>query len=489
METSGAPAASTSAHRILVGTLRIFLAESLIIPSGLLTAAYLARRLGPEGYGVFAVAAALVAWIEWSLSALLARASVKVVADAVDWRPAGSTILSVQLVIAVGAALLLCLVAPGVGILLGVPSLPALLRLFALDIPLFSMAQAHRSILMGLGSFTQRAYIAAARWVSRLAIVVLLVELGLSIQGAILGSIAASAIELAVARTFVRPAFSHRAVLRGRELLVYAAPLLITALSLRMFDKLDLITLTAMGGSVQVAGFYGAAQNLSILPGLFAMSFSPILLSTLSRAFSHGEVRRARATAREALRGLFLLVPFGVLVAGSSSEIVGLVFGQKFDPAAPLFSWLILGAIALVFVSVVIAMLTAAGYPILTTVITAPVLLFALIGYLVAIPVGGALAAAMVTSICAILAAGAGLVAVHRVCQTMPPPASVIRAILISAAVYVAAVLWPTAGWLILLKFLSLGSFILLAFGMLGEFSAAEVRALRSIVRRQVVAA
>ena len=37
------------------------LAESLLIPTGLLTAAYLARRLGPEGYGVFVVVAALVA--------------------------------------------------------------------------------------------------------------------------------------------------------------------------------------------------------------------------------------------------------------------------------------------------------------------------------------------------------------------------------------------------------------------------------------------
>ena len=278
-------------HRALVGTVRIFLAESLIIPSGLLTAAYLARRLGPDGYGQFTVATALIAWIEWSLTALFARASVKFVADATDWRPIGSTILSAQLLVSGTIALLLCLGAPLVAAALGMPELTPYLRVYAVDIPLFTLGQAHRSILVGLGNFTERAYTAAARWTSRFVIIVLLVELGLSVEGAILGSIAASVIELVVARVFVRPTFSPRALLRVRELLSYAAPLLLSALALRLFDKLDVIMLTALGGDAQQAGLYGAAQNLSILPGLFSLACSQLLLATLSRAFRDGEDR------------------------------------------------------------------------------------------------------------------------------------------------------------------------------------------------------
>ena len=74
----------TSAAEDIPGV-KVFLADALIIPSGILTAAYLGRRLGPEGYGIFTVAAALVAWVEWSLTGLFARASIKVVADARDW--------------------------------------------------------------------------------------------------------------------------------------------------------------------------------------------------------------------------------------------------------------------------------------------------------------------------------------------------------------------------------------------------------------------
>jgi O-antigen/teichoic acid export membrane protein len=214
---------------LLLGGVRVFLAESLLIPTGLLTAAYLARRLGPDGYGIFVVAAALVGWIEWGLVALLSRTSVRFVADAEDWRPVGATLVSTQAVLATIAALLLVVLAAPIAGVLGTPALAGRLRLFAADIPLFCLAQAHRNILVGLGDFSERALAAAARWVSRLVLVIVFVELGLSIDGAILGSVGASLIELAVCRRFVRPGFSLSALLRLRTLWSYAAPLLRSA--------------------------------------------------------------------------------------------------------------------------------------------------------------------------------------------------------------------------------------------------------------------
>ncbi|MBA3316502.1 MAG: oligosaccharide flippase family protein, partial [Gemmatimonadales bacterium] len=103
---------------------------------------------------------------------------------------------------------------------------------------------------------------------SRLLLVVLFVELGRSIEGAVLGSIGASLIELAVCRFFVRPAFSLRAAFQVGKLWGYAAPLLLSAVALRLYDKLDLVALTALGGTPEQAGHYGAAQNLAILPSL-----------------------------------------------------------------------------------------------------------------------------------------------------------------------------------------------------------------------------
>src|SRR5207248_7144370 len=46
---------------------------------------------------------------------------------------------------------------------LGTPALAWLLAILALDIPLFSLSQAHRNLLVGLGRFKERAYTSVAR--------------------------------------------------------------------------------------------------------------------------------------------------------------------------------------------------------------------------------------------------------------------------------------------------------------------------------------
>ena len=51
------PASASGRPGALRDTLRIFAGEALAIPTGLVTAAFLTRRLGPEGYGLFTLAA------------------------------------------------------------------------------------------------------------------------------------------------------------------------------------------------------------------------------------------------------------------------------------------------------------------------------------------------------------------------------------------------------------------------------------------------
>ena len=468
-----------SPRQVLSGGIRVFLAESLLIPTGLLVAAYLARRLGPDGYGIFVVTAALIAWVEWSLTALFSRASVRFVADAPDWRSMGATIVSFHLVLAMLAALLLVALAGPIAALLGTPALTGRLRLFAGDIPLFCLAQAHRNILVGLGEFQQRALAAAARWTSRLVLVLLFVGLGWSIDGAILGSIGASAVELAVCRHFVQPAFSVRAALQVQQLWSYAAPLLLSALALRLFDKLDLVALSALGAAREAVGFYGAAQNLSILPNLFATSFSPLLLSTLTRAYRQSE-SEAADIGRDALRWVLLLVPFAGLAAGSASEIIALVFGPAFGPAAHLLGPLLFSAVALVLVSIMTAILVAAGRPGLSLAFTGPLPLVAGAGYLAVIPLFGARGAALVTLAAATLGVLTLGVAVHRLSRALPPAGSMVRSGIGCAAAYAAAAFWPAGGALVVLKLAVIGIGIVVVLLLTGELTPAELRAARS---------
>jgi O-antigen/teichoic acid export membrane protein len=79
--------------RLADGVVRGFAAELLLLPTGLVTAAVLTRVLGPEGYGLFSLAATFIGWMAWTTTALLARAAVKLVSEAEDWTPVASSVL------------------------------------------------------------------------------------------------------------------------------------------------------------------------------------------------------------------------------------------------------------------------------------------------------------------------------------------------------------------------------------------------------------
>src|SRR6202162_2910339 len=474
-----------SAHptrEVLAGTLRVFLADMMILPTGLLTTAYLTRRLGPEGYGLFILAATVIAWVEWSVAALFSRTTIKFVSEAQDWRPVGAAVVWLHLLTSAAAMLLLTLLAGPLAALLHEPHLAGYLRLFSLDIPLFSLAQAHRNILVGIGGFRGRALASAGRWVTRLFAIVILVQLGFSIAGAIVGSIAASFVELVIGRIYVRPSMWRPAAFSVRPLWGYAVPLLFAAVLLRTFDKLDLVTLKALGASAEQAGIYGAAQSLSLVPGIFALSFSPLLLSTLTRLVQSGEAEAARKIGRDAMRLVLGFLPFAALVAGAAPEIVLLIFGQRFLSAAPPLALLIFGAVALMMVSVASAILIGAGKPGWAVALASPLVPLALTGCFFFIPAWGPRGAALATTLTAAAGALASILAVKRLWGILPSATTLLRSFLLSTLAYISAAVWPAPGVLLLVKLPAISLLICVAYFVLGEFSAVEMDLIRSIL-------
>lgn|GEM_PF-176139 len=464
------------------GTARTFLAESLMVPAGLITMVILTRRLGTDGYGLFTLAAAAVAWVEWTIATLFARATYKCVAETTDWQPVGTIVLRLHLAVGVIGAVLVIAMAGPLATLWGEPTLAAYLRWLALDIPLFSLAAAHRNILVGTGAFRPRAWLGAARWTARAALVAAFVGLSGSIYGAIVACIGASALELAVARRFIRPSLLGRSGFPVRRLWETALPLFLCAASLRLFEKLDLFMLKWLGASAAQAGLYGAAQNLTLVVGIFAGSFTPLLLSTLTRLLRDSHPKHARLMGRDAMRLVLLLLPLAGLCAGAAGEVVRLIAGAKFAGAGPLLTVLIFEAVAGALMSVANGILTAAGRARWTFAVTGPMVPLAALAHWWIIPRYGPLGAACVTTAVTVLGALAALVAVWRLWRVAPPVASVLRAAVLCAVAFGFAVAWPTPGVLVVVK-LAVGSLlVLLGYLILGEFSRREIMLAWSLV-------
>jgi hypothetical protein len=177
-------------------------AQALALPVGLITAAFLTRQLGAGLYGELSVAATIVLIIELVAVLMFSRTTVKFVAEATDWRPIASTLAQAQLAVGILSALILAAAAPLVAWGLNSPELTSYLRLLSLDIPLFVLAAAYQSILIGRGAFVQRSVMSVSAWLGRLVLVFLLVGVGLSVHGAILAYIGASAVQLAIGVAF-----------------------------------------------------------------------------------------------------------------------------------------------------------------------------------------------------------------------------------------------------------------------------------------------
>lgn len=444
------------------------MAEALLLPTGLVTAAYLTRKLGPGDYGVFTLAATIVAWIEWTIVSVFGRATFKLIAEAKDWNPAGTTLLRLHFFLSLVAAVMLWMAAPFLSQILKEPQLSYCLRLFAVDIPLFSLAQAHRNILIGLGRFQQRAVVSAGRWLTRMIMMIVLVHFGFSINGAVWGSILASVAELVAARIYVRPSFTG-AAMPWKTLRETAMPLFLFAMSIRIFEKLDLVSLKALGGTTTQAGFYGAAQNLSLIAGIFALSFSPLLLSALSELLAKDQLNRAKDMARSSMNLVIALVPFCVLASVSSSEIVSWIFGKLFMPAAPVFSFLLMGALSLAMISVTTAILTAAGKPVLTFLLAGPLVPVSLAGYWWYVPDYGPTGAAAIQALVATGGALLTIWAVHKTWRVLPAIPTVLRAVFISTIVYFCAPFWLSTGWFIVLKITFFSALIAVTLFLLGE--------------------
>lgn len=467
------------------GTARIFLAELLFPLTALVTTGFLTRQLGPQGYGLLALTLTTIIWVESAINSFFTKATIKFVGETNDWKPVGAMVIRLSLKIGIGAMVLVWILAAPLSALFKEPDLAFYLRVCALDIPLLCVGQAYRNVLIGMGNYRAGAAARAGRWLVRMGLVVVLVQAGFSITGALLGVIGSSLAELLLSRWYLGAGMFAKQAPVPLPIQRYGALLFLSSICLIFFNGMDLFMLKILGGTAAQAGIYSAAQSLSLLPGLFSWTFSSLLLATLSRQLADCQEERARELARDAMRVTMLLLPVAAIIAGAAPEIVQVVFGAAFLPAGPLLALLIVGAVSNVMLMVSITIMTAAGLPARTIMFTAPLVLLALAGHLILIPRFGQQGAALVTVVVSSLgaiAAGAGVYALWKV---WPPVGTVIRSLAIGLVVGMISLWWPTSGVLVFPKLVLLGIISVLGYWWIGEFRPGEIAAVRSFLGRR----
>jgi O-antigen/teichoic acid export membrane protein len=478
----GGPTAEQTGQSLAAGGLLMILGRAAVLPAGLVASAFLARVLGPADFGLYSVATSVIAMAQMTISMLLNRASVKLIAETSEWEPVATALTQIQLSLGIAAGVVAFLAAPALADSLRAPALGPVLRVFAAAIPLSALAQGYRNVLNGRRAFRLSALLPVVSEISRLLLLVLLVGIGLGMTGAALATVGASCARLWIARRWLGLQLWQRVHIPRRHLLRYSVLLFLDTMSRRLHKRIDLWAVQALAGAT-AAGHYGAARSFDSAGQVFSRAFSPLVLASVSHAWAHGRRDEARAIMREGMRLTLWLLPFAALGAGAAPALIILIFGASFEPAAPLLVWVSFSIVAVVMMSIAAAMLAAVGRPGSTFAFSGPLLVLALASHWILVPRVGAVGAAATTAMATWAVAAAMMIAVYRWCRTGPTLGTIVRILATSAIAYALASAWQAPGIWVVPQLLALCGFVLLILFLLGEATQRELRFALSLLK------
>jgi O-antigen/teichoic acid export membrane protein len=400
------------------GGIQLVLARGGFYAVAYLAAVLLARGLGPVEYGVYGVVISVLVWLEQVAQAGLTPAAARLIPEGdADGRLAGTTL-------ALSGALFTLLfvttwlAAPSIARALGLDDGGLLLRVAALDLPVFGLYVGSRGVCQGHRRFLA---LAVAEWVyvgCKAAGLLALLLLGFSVVAALLVNVAASVGGVLVLLPRVVPLVRRAGLTAARRLLPLAARFAAFMLALQTLGGLDLWMLTPYVADTDSAGLgaYVAARTVAAIPSLVLVAVSEVLLPSLSRALADGDTARARRYLESAVRFLWIvLAPITALVFLTGEELMTLLFSERYAPGGAWLGLLTAGSALFALVFVLGSALGAAGRA--ATAVAVPLGAAAVdIGLnLALIPLYGPAGAAAARLVTAVVAVGAmGLLAYRR---------------------------------------------------------------------------
>ncbi len=375
-EWDGGPAVLPPDHRHTAaaggvaarGVLQGVAGRSIGFACAYLATIVLARRLGPEAYGLYGVVISVLLWIEQTARFTVPPAAAKLIPE----NPARSA--AVQ-----ETALVLCsllffalfavfwLAAGPLATVFGLPAEGAwLFRVAALDLPIFGVYVAYRGVLQGQHNFLALSVADVIYTAGKLLAVVALLAVSLSVSSALIANVAASigALLFVVSRVSIRIRRPDPALTRALTSL--ALPLGLYMLALQTITNLDLWTLQMLDDAGQSAtiGMYVAARNLAVVPGVILMVVSDVMLPSLSRALAGSDSRLPQLYIQGAVRFLCILIaPIALVLIVGSDDLMRWLYSGTFQAGGMFVRVLVLYAISLPFIDLFASAMSAKGEP------------------------------------------------------------------------------------------------------------------------------
>jgi O-antigen/teichoic acid export membrane protein len=347
IESSPGPDPSTdgAAKQAGHGTAWLTAAHGALMVAGYIVAVVLARDLGPELYGVYGIVYSVLIGAELigrlgipqAMSRMLAERGVR------DLELEGTGVALTGFIY-IPLFLLFWFAAPWLAETFNVENGAGLFRVAAIDIPFFGLYFTASHIMNGRRDFIGEAITVFVYALTKVVGIVVLILTAVTIESALIVNAVSSVTAVAYAVWKIGlPSF--------RPTLKHASGVLRLALYVGMFSlgaqalvSLDLWSLNALGGNFdpQVKGYYVGATNLGRIANVMAFVMTAVLIPTIARAMTAGDIDLVRRATRGASRFLVLsLVPMAAIAIGNAAEIMALIYSDEYRDGAAFLAMLV----------------------------------------------------------------------------------------------------------------------------------------------------
>jgi lipopolysaccharide exporter len=328
----GDTAAMPSTGRQTVWNYLIF---ALSKSSTLLMTVVVARMLGPEDFGVFALAVLVVNLFDYVKDLGVASALVQ---NRRDWGVLAPTGLTLSVLFGLFASGLLAATAEVAARALGQPELTALIRILAIGLAISALSTIPLAWLRRSMNFSARLLPEFVGAAAKTALTIGLAAAGFGVWSLAWGQLAAAVVMTALywRAARVRPTFGLDVPV-SRELIRFGLPVTAVTLLAYAIYNVDYLAIGERLGATDL-GLYTLAYRI---PELLVLSLCVVVSEVLFSALS------LRQTDRDALIGHYLqaltvvaalTVPIGVGLALVAKPLVATLYGGDYAESAPILS-------------------------------------------------------------------------------------------------------------------------------------------------------
>lgn len=449
---------------------------------------FLAVRLGPSGFGEWRLALSVLIWFEIFINSGL----VKVTTKAISETPVGRQKVVragyiAQALVAMLTFVALEVTAPLIARLLSSPDLSTLLRIAALDIPLYAAFMLAASVVLGEERFERQALAWIIYATAKFAAIIVLVAVGFSVPGALVGNALSSLVGFAA--VFVPwgrdPADYSELWALSRTMLTASTPFLSVALLEGLGQSADLWMVSAILASSFLVGLYASAAALADIPTFLLQGLNRVIFPSVARADAEGEPELASHYAMQGVRLALLVTVLGVgVIAATATQALVFVYREAFLGATVPLVLLVVASVGKNVRATCSEVLMAqdrrrAAMAVMAGAVAVEVALVALLA-----PRYGIAGAAVGTAVAAL---AAGAIASLLIRHLLSPRIllTLLRSAVAAALVGAGLALWkPPPTLLLLVAYVVAAVVYVVVLRLLGEFSSDDIDSMRAAFAR-----